>query len=367
MAKHISSSRLADILFPDFEENDTEILNIPPEQRKLHTEVYDFSISTIYDYMLSDKITIPEFQRGYVWSRAQASRLIESLIIQCPIPVLYFSQTSDERFSVIDGNQRLNSIKLFLNDEFELQSLTTYPELNGLAFSMLDPRFQRHILNRTLRCIIIMKDTHPQIKFDVFERLNTGSVKLNAQELRHGLYLGDLVTLLEKLSSNKIWRECTSSSKDKRMKSEELVLRFLALNGKLQNYKEPMVTFLNEFLEQNKNLSSELHDQLSDSFNSTFNKVYLLFGNATFRVVSEDLKVKNFNAALMDAEMLTVSILNPSEEEIKNCNKKHLLMGLSELIQDERFNGYITSATTYSKALRSRVEIFSSFLLNHLK
>ena len=112
---------------------------------------------------------VPRFQRGYVWTDPQASRLIESLIIQCPIPVIYLSQEPDERLSVIDENQRLQSILRYLDNTFELRGLTAYPELEGSRYFQLDPRFQRHIVNRTLRCIVIMKDTHPQVKFDVFE------------------------------------------------------------------------------------------------------------------------------------------------------------------------------------------------------
>jgi hypothetical protein len=194
MAKSKETS-LADKLFPITEEpHGDSILSIPPEQRRLHTETYDYSIATIHDYLSGSKnMFIPEFQRRYVWTKVQASRLIESLIIQCPIPVIYLSQERDERLSVIDGNQRLQSIRKFINNEYELSGLTAYPELDGLRFDELDTRFQRHILNRTLRCIVIMKDTHPQVKFDVFERLNTGAVELSAQELRHGLYHGQFV------------------------------------------------------------------------------------------------------------------------------------------------------------------------------
>lgn len=186
-----SSSSLADILFPGaLEQQDFAdgILSIPPEQRKLHTETYDFTVDTVVERLEEGGIFVPDFQRRYVWSDAQASRLIESLIIQCPVPVIYLNQEIDETLSVIDGNQRLTSIRRFIRNEFSLKGLTAYPELEGSRFHQLDPRFQRHILNRTLRCIVILKDTHPQVKFDVFERLNTGAVKLTPQELRHGLY-----------------------------------------------------------------------------------------------------------------------------------------------------------------------------------
>src|SRR3954462_7500308 len=108
-----TQKKLADRLFPIAAPDDeTELRNIPPEQRRLHTESADLTVSSFHQYMTNGKIEIPEFQRGYVWTRNQASRLIESLVIQCPIPVVYFSQGSDNKLVVIDGNQRLLSIKL---------------------------------------------------------------------------------------------------------------------------------------------------------------------------------------------------------------------------------------------------------------
>lgn len=225
-----SGKSLADKLFPiEQEDDELAVINIPPEKRRLHTETYDFSIATLVGHLKSKSITIPQFQRNYVWNRAQASRLIESLIIQCPIPVIYLNQERDETLSVIDGNQRLTSISLFLDDEFALQGLTAYPELEGLRYSELDPRFRRHIQNRTLRCITILKETHPQIKFDVFERINTGAVKLNPQEVRHGVFHGDLIKLVDSLANEKVWKSMSGHQNDTRMKGGELVLRYLAL------------------------------------------------------------------------------------------------------------------------------------------
>src|SRR5258708_7306532 len=119
-----SSAKLADKLFPEVTQELTDILDIPPEKRRLNTETYDFTVSTIIDYLDNQQIQIPTFQRGYVWNRVQAARLIESLIINCPIPVVFLSQNADETLSVIDGNQRLNSISLFIKDGFDLQGLS---------------------------------------------------------------------------------------------------------------------------------------------------------------------------------------------------------------------------------------------------
>jgi uncharacterized protein with ParB-like and HNH nuclease domain len=278
--KEKQDQQLADILFPTDEQIElTEsILDIAPEQRRLHTESYDFTVSTLVSYLKEKKLTIPEFQRRYVWSDAQASRLIESLIIQCPIPVIYLSQQKDESLAVIDGNQRLRSLQRFVNNEFALTGLTAYPELDGLSFYELDSRFQRHIENRTIRCLVILKDTHPQVKFDVFERLNTGAVKLTAQELRHGIYHGDMIKMTEGLAKNKRFAELIDIKHNKRMKLDELVLRYIAFRFFLPTYKKPLAGFLNTVCDSNRALDETHRRKYAEDFESAVKTAALLYG-----------------------------------------------------------------------------------------
>jgi len=356
------SKNLADLLFPDKEEENIDILNIPPNERKLNTETYDFTVSTIDDYIKDEHILIPKFQRGYVWNRSQASRLIESLIIQCPIPVVFLSQNSDETLSVIDGNQRLTSINLYLNDDFALKGLSAYPELEGFKFSDLDPRFKRHIKNRTIRCIVILKDTHPQIKFDVFERLNTGSVKLNPQELRHGLNTGPFMDLVDKMAKSKDWQKATATTKNKRMKSEELIIRFWALRGNWKNYLKPMTNFLNEFATQNRRLDDLGLDSLKSEFEETFELNKKLFGDFCFKTFDQNFKNAKFNMALFDAQMVSVYNLRTKLSKKKAFNQKDILEGVSKLFQSDKFRNSITAATTDKNAVIYRITEFSKFL-----
>jgi len=360
------STNLADKLFPKIIEKDIEILEIPPEQRRLNTETYDFTVSTINDYIKNGHITIPKFQRGYVWNRSQASRLIESLIIQCPIPVIFLSQNTDESLSVIDGNQRLNSINLYLNDEFPLKGLTAYPEIEGFKFAELDPRFQRHILNRTVRCIVILKDTHPQIKFDVFERLNTGSVKLTPQELRHGIHNGPLMDLLEKLNKNKLWLDISGNKGDKRMKGDELILRYFALCENWRNYNKPMVNFLNNYAEKYRKAKDEKMIDLENSFNSSFQKCYELMDNLIFKTFDKNYKNIKFNAALFDAQMVAISELNPSAVQIERINKNTFKEELNKLVLDDIFSKYISSGTTDKRSVQERIRLFKALVQKFL-
>lgn len=359
-----TSKDLADKLFPEDKSGlELAVIDIPPEKRRLHTETYDFSVSTIKDYIDKGNIFIPSFQRGYVWTKNQASRLIESLIIQCPIPVIYLNQERDEKLSVIDGNQRLTSIKLFLEDAFELKGLTAYPELEGNKFSDLDPRIKRHIQNRTLRCIAILKETHPQIKFDVFERLNTGAVQLNQQELRHGIYHGELVALIDELSKEKIWKEISGIKNDTRMKGAELILRFFALYSNMRSYKKPMSTFLTNFCEASCNINQNEKLALKNKFLSTLEKINILFGNLAFRTIDKNLNATgNFNAALYDAQMVAIANSDPTLEKLKKLDTDKFLLKFHELINEDQFKTSIEAGTSATSSVRYRIDALTKFI-----
>lgn len=369
MAKKEEGATLADKLFPkEREEYADSILNIPPEQRRLHTETYDFSIATIRDSLASKHIFVPSFQRGFVWTEPQASRLIESLIIQCPIPVIYLSQEPDERLSVIDGNQRLQSIQKYLDNQFGLRGLTAYPELEKLRFFELDPRFQRHILNRTLRCIVIMKDTHPQVRFDVFERLNTGAVKLSAQELRHGVYHGRFIAWIDEFARQAKWRELIHARTDKRMRAEEFVLRFLALHYDFEKYEKPLAAFLNQFCEDHRDESEEGLADFARLTSQTLQAVEAIFGDLAFKVFDshENNRVLSpFNAALFDAEMLGVSRTGVQAGQLNPAAQKRVMTEVGALFYEEGFQRTITLATSDEVQIKTRVKMLEHIIRKH--
>lgn len=360
--------QLADKLFPIAKDQDdsAEVRNIPPEQRRLHTETADLTVGSLHGLLANGKIEIPEFQRSYVWTRTQASRLIESLIIQCPIPVVYFSQNTDNTLLVIDGNQRLMTVKLFLNDAFELQGLTTYPELNGYSWTELDPRFRDHISNRTIRCITILKDTHPQIKFDVFERLNTGSVKLNTQELRHGLNHGSLMKRLDVLGKNDVWKRLSGIRNDKRMKGAELILRYFAMRHDRQNYEKPLAGFLDTFSAKNRNPDPQTLENWSDDFASTLDSVDHYLGKSAFKVIRPDLSTAgNFNSAVYDAQMIAFAETSSVNVQQRQANAEAVRAGFAALMNDPTFAPSVQRATSDEAAVSTRtaraVELLNGF------
>lgn len=358
MATADDIKKLADQLFPEAKEIDEpEVKNIPPQQRRLHTETADYTVSTIFSLLTDQKIKIPNFQRGYVWNRSQASRLIESLIIQCPIPVVYLSQEPNGDLVVIDGQQRLSSIKYFLSDAIALQGLTAYPELNDYTASQLDPRILDHIKNRTIRCITILKETHPQIKYDVFERLNTGSVKLNAHELRNGLNQGPLMKVVNELSASKDFKAVTSTKRDSRMKAAELVLRFFAFKEDRQNYEKPLSSFLDQFASSNRTVSQKKVEIWKAEFLKARDLCLQYFGVDAFKMYNiEQQKFGGFNSAIYDAQMIGISECRNAAVQAGDVDPARVKAAFVQLFNDAQFVGSVQRATSDETSVSRRIE-----------
>jgi uncharacterized protein with ParB-like and HNH nuclease domain len=358
MATAEETKKLADQLFPKAkDEDELEVKNIPPQQRRLHTETADYTVSTLFSLMIDQKLKIPDFQRGYVWNRSQASRLIESLIIQCPIPVVYLSQEPNGDLIVIDGQQRLSSIKYFLSDAIALQGLTTYPELNDYIATELDPRILDHIKNRTIRCITILKDTHPQIKYDVFERLNTGSVKLNAHELRNGLNQGSLMLKVNSLAGAKDFKAVTSTKKDSRMKAAELVLRFFAFKANRLTYEKPLSSFLDNFAYSNRNAAAGEINKLEADFLQAKDLCLLYFGADAFKMYNPELqRFGGFNSAIYDSQMLGISDCTNQNVLSGNADSAAVKAAFVQLFDDAQYVGSVQRATSDETAVRRRIE-----------
>jgi hypothetical protein len=226
----------------------------PIKDRKVVTQPYDLAIDAIVGQVKGDILFLrplssrPNFQRQYVWNDKLASRLVESVLLNVPIPPCYLSENEDNELDVIDGQQRIYSLYRFVNNEFALSGLEAITEFNTKRFFELPSKEQRKIKTHTLRCVVVTNESHPEIKFDVFERLNTNTVPLNAQELRNCVSRGSLNNLVGELSYDPRWLAIRGRKQpDKRLADEEIILRFFAYQilG-LKTYKTPLKNWLND-------------------------------------------------------------------------------------------------------------------------
>jgi hypothetical protein len=238
----------------EFEDQEEEQpIEIPHKERRVYSDKADRSIFELYRQYQKGSLDLqPGFQRLQVWDNSKSSRLIESVLLEVPIPVIYLSEESDGKYSVIDGQQRLNAFFKFLGNNLRLSGLTILVELNGKRFQDIPKNLQDKFENATIRIIEIRKESDPDVKFEIFERLNTGSVQLNAQELRNCIYRGRYNELLKELSGNKDFQFLLGLKEPhNRMQDRELILRFFAFyHNTYLKYTPPMKRFLNKEMEK---------------------------------------------------------------------------------------------------------------------
>lgn len=342
-------------------EQDEEINQIPTEERKLRVQAYDKSVSDLVRMVREEDIILnPEYQRNYVWDNRKASLLIESILLNIPIPVIYASEEEDSRWNIVDGLQRMTALRKFFDNNFKLSGLGVLSELNGLKYEDLNPKAKRVLSNGNLRVILIFNDSHPEIKYDIFMRLNSGSVKLNEQELRNCLYRGHLNDLIKSLAKNpKLLSILGLKSPHKRMVDCEMILRYFAFSDNfdkelltIKNYKGTTKTFLNSYFANNQNIDDDKIDTLKVQFDTVINSVYEVFGDKAFRKLNADGFETKINKAIMDVIM--ISFEQYTFQEIKDKKNEILTLYKSKL-SDYQFNMSVTQGTSDTKVLEYRL------------
>ena len=195
------------------------------DNRTVFTDKKNLILSNIKDmFDEGDIITDPDYQRDFVYTQKQSSKLIESMLLGIPIPTVYLCEEADETWSVIDGQQRITSFVYFLKNEFPLKGLTELKELNGLYFKDMEKPLQRKLKQSSLSAICILKESQ-NLKYEIFARLNQGAVSLKPQELRYCIYRGNCNKMLIELASNK-YLPVLFKDDNKRMQYQERILRF---------------------------------------------------------------------------------------------------------------------------------------------
>ncbi|MBQ9230708.1 MAG: DUF262 domain-containing protein [Prevotella sp.] len=358
---------MGEMKFDDDYDEDSKIpYEIPKEVRKITTQAYDKSVSDIVRMIEDKDIRLdPDYQRNYVWDNKKASMLIESIILNVPIPVIYVSQEEDDSWSVIDGLQRLSSLKRFFDGKFKLSGLEILSDLNKSDITNLNPKALRMLKNGLLRVIMITHDSNEEIKYDVFMRLNTGSVHLTEQELRNCLYRGALNKFLKEVVQNQKWLALMGLKEPhKRMADREMVLRFLAIwknwdseKGVLNGYKGRMKSFLNAFMNEHKEIKAHESNEWKRLFEETVEKVYQVYGEYAFKRQGLDgMREKTINRAIIDVIMLSAT--QHSMDELM-ANKDRMVQRFLEMTNnDVYFRNSIKIGTSDTKVITFRLSIW---------
>ncbi len=233
-----------------------------------------------------DLIIDPEWQRNYVWNNKQASKLIESFLLNIPVPVVYLARADDGKYEVIDGLQRLKSVFMFLDNTLQLNGLDFLGKYNKCRYKDLEADVQRKIRNSTLRSFELASNSNTNLHFVVFERLNTGGTKLNEMEIRNCIFRGKLNDLIKSLAEiTEFISSVGQKNLSKRMDDRNLVLRFLAFYEKTYHkYDGGLKKFLNDFLDIYRDPPEHKLQEYNSIFEKCMRSSRIVFGNRGFRL-----------------------------------------------------------------------------------
>jgi hypothetical protein len=319
--------------------------------------------------------TKPHYQRRDRWTPEKRSALIESFLLNIPVPPIYLAEDDFGTYSVIDGKQRLTAIRDFMRNELVLSKLDTFTQLEGLTFEQLPPELRNALQIRPyLRVVTLLKQSDPDLKYDVFERLNTGGETLNAQEIRNVAFQGPLNDLIYGelcnapflLKQLKITEPKDKSPAYRKMQDAEYVLRFLTLSASWKTFSGDFARSMDGFMERYRHAPSSELKAFRMSFFHALNWTETLWGEHAFnRPAGRGWRDQTL-AGMFDAEMLAVSLLNSAQLKRLEDKQEAVLGVTRKLFGDQRFEQAVRVGTNTPSRVRYRIETLTE-ALNSIK
>ena len=354
---------------PEGDTNDDDSKVIPFDPSKIDIKMDKITIASIIRRIENDELEFDSsFQRkAGLWNKKQKSQLIESIFLKIPLPAFYFDASDDDRWQIIDGLQRIGTIKEYVVDQsFALTGMEFLKDLNGCKFDQLPRALQRRIEETNLNAYLVNPSTPKNVKFNIFKRINTGGLILEPQEIRNALYQGQASMFLLKMSQSTEFRKATDYSiKPDRMLDREFCLRFVCFT---QLDVEKEYTVLDEFL--NKGM-----EYLSVADENTLSQVYFefeyvmkvsneLFGKFAFRRLNTEERRGPVNKSLFEAWSLIILGLGDNDINILKDQKEILRKKFTTLCDDYDFQNTIrASDKTSVKSRISRIQNMVNELL----
>ncbi len=305
---------------------------------------------------VSDDHDISGFQRNYVWSKPKADRFIESLLLGLPVPSIFLVQDEGKRLLVLDGQQRLLTLLNYYGSGEAQNKIRLGPNVHlgyrGKSYHDLHDS-DRRTLDDSLIHAIVVKQLKPKgdqsSVYDIFERLNTGGMNLQPQEIRSALYHGKLADLLSKLNNDTNWRSLYGS-KSNRLKDLEMILRFFAFYYDGSSYNKPMKDFLNKYMSKNRNLECQSEEELKNLFEKTTRFVNQNLGRKAFRPFGV------LNASVLDSVMTSIA---KRIEEHHVSDPSLVKNKLNDLLSDHDFLEAVKAGTSDESKVQTRMQLAS--------
>ena len=349
-------------------ESEIEDATYSPSHYEIVSIPADYTLEGLANKWHKGQLKIPGFQRKFIWTQRQASRLIESFLLGLPVPALFLyvdPQTGEQQ--VIDGQQRLMSVIQFFDGDFKnakmakgkpfrLVGLGDSSPYVGCDVNDLEERFASKYakLNDAVMRAFVIKQLDPDDAtsiYHIFERLNTGGSQLIGQEIRNCVYHGRLNELLNLLNEDANWRKIIGKPvPDPRMRDIEMILRFVALDFFADEYKKPMKDFLSWAMKQKRSLSEAAAEALGDKFRQTCTRIVTTLGEKPFHIT------KGMNPAVFDS--LFTAIANHPDPLPSDFKERCEI-----LVKSEEFKSSASYRTTDADAVARRLDLARTRLL----
>lgn len=364
---------------------------------RIVTEQARYPLNSILTMLNSGDYELhPEFQRRRRWNRTKQSRLIESFIMNVPIPPIFLYEQEFATYEVMDGLQRLTAIRDFYLDKYELSGLEFWPELEGYKYSTLPKAVKQGIDRRYLSSIILLHETASteeeakKMKQLVFDRINSGGAKLEYQESRNALYHGKFNEVAERLSRNdyfcKIFdipqqtneeienpkyipEELADNPMFQKMDDVEMVIRFFAMRYLSSLEGLPLKEFLDRFTEQANNLSDEVLSKYENIFEKTIKLVYDLYGDKAFCLMKLNTRTNEWSLGKIPAKILYDPIMYVLSQMVDKCdslvkNKEEIYHATLDLMKNENalFSGRKASRSDIQKRIDKFDGLYNSYV-----
>lgn len=331
----------------------TEEITKPFNPNEIDVDISTVNLGSLIDQLENDEIDLqPDFQRVTdVWDNVKKSRLIESILLGLPLPSFYFSEDPvSQKLSIIDGLQRICAIRDFVLEKenpLKLEGLQFLKNFDGFTFSQLARPEVKRIKSLKITMNTLRKGTPLDVKYIIFQRVNTAGVPLTPQEMRHALNQGPAAIFIKELADMESFKKATNYSvESKRMQDHDFVNRFIAFFIGYQDYMGDLDMFLNDKMGELNKMTSEQRDNIRVSFDKAMKCCYEIFKNDAFRKkYSVTDKRKPISKSVYDTLSVNIAWLSDEEQLMLLKNAEAFKTGMIRLFNDERFNFSISTGT----------------------
>lgn len=348
----------------------TEEITKPFNPNEIDVYISTVNLGSLIDQLENDEIDLqPDFQRVTdVWDNVKKSRLIESILLGLPLPSFYFSEDPvSQKLSIIDGLQRICAIRDFVLEKenpLKLEGLQFLKNFEGFTFSQLARPEVKRIKSLKITMNTLRKGTPLDVKYIIFQRVNTAGVPLTPQEMRHALNQGPAAIFIKELADMESFKKATNYSvESKRMQDRDFVNRFIAFFIGYQDYMGDLDMFLNDKMGELNKMTSEQRDDIRVSFDKAMKCCYEIFKKDTFRKrYKQEDRRKPISKSVYDTLSVNIAWLSDEERKLLLKNTEAFKAGMIRLFNDKKFDFSITTGTGKKYNVEQRFTMVKSLI-----